>query len=112
MDRDVGAPAQEHMAESLARAVPRGGELSRKVVATVGACGLGGFHCATGGASPTCHLRCCRVDIPESVSSLCIVGTCGCGCFLWPYWAARLHSALDVNFYKLSFFGLRAPREL
>jgi len=102
-------PSQHVMAyeESLSR----GGAPSAKVAATLASCGLGGFHCATGGQSPLCHVRCCRVDFPENASACLICGTCGCGCFLWPYWAARCHKMLKVDFYKLAFFNLTADTE-
>jgi len=82
----------------------RGGHAAAKVLATIGACGLGGFNCTSGGEEPHCYVRFCRVDLHEAVSIPAMAGTCCCCCCLWPAWAAFLHRALDVEYYRLAFF--------
>ena len=82
----------------------RGGHAAAKVLATIGACGLGGFNCTSGGEEPHCYVRFCRVDLHEAVSIPAMAGTCCCCCCLWPAWAAFLHRALNVEYYRLAFF--------
>jgi hypothetical protein len=84
----------------------RGGHPVSKVAATICSCGLGGFNCATGGEQPQVYVRCCRVDVHEAVVLPCMVCTCCCCCCAWPWWAALLHRALNVDFYRLAWFRL------
>ena len=46
----------------------RGGHPSAKVLATIGACGLGGFNCTSGGEEPHCYVRFCRMDLHEGIA--------------------------------------------
>lgn len=82
---------------------PRGGAIHDKVVATFLSCGLGGFHCATGGPSPQCHLRCCRADC-DACAPLFFMCTCMLCCGRWGAYALKTHESRNVDFYKASFF--------
>jgi hypothetical protein len=82
----------------------RGGQPAAKALATIAACGLGGFNATTGGDEPHCYVRFCRVDLHEALSMPTMALTCCCCCCLWPRWAAFLHRALDVDYFRLAFF--------
>lgn len=69
--------------------------------ATVLSCGLGGFNIASGGESPHCHLKCCRVDcdgcsLPFGILCCMCIGP-------WTKHAREIHRSRGVAYFKASW---------
>ena len=79
--------------------------------ACVLSCGLQGFHCATGGAEPTCHVKCCgaKCDNAGAVLLACALSVCCCG-GVWPAYATRVHRSCGAPYWNPAWSGAAAVR--
>ena len=99
---DVAAPRADGASEGdhapLSNRMRRGGSAD-VIKATVLSCGLGGFHCGSGG-SPACHMKLCRRNFDNECCVItlacCALPTGGC----WCRWAKNVHRHYNVDYYN------------